>query len=304
MTVAAIQLAAELGNVSTNLQKALDLVHKAANARPTLIVLPEFFTSAMALSPVMEEVALKNREHKVPQRLFEAAQRFHSAIAGSYLNIVKGQVYNTMLLQFPDGRRFFHNKDLPTQFENRYYTAGDSLRALDGIGVALCWEMLRTQTVAQMPPDLQIVAAGSCWWDVAGDRSTVLRDYNHVLNQETPQRFAALLGAPVVHAAHVGKVTGSRNSTDSSLVERQLIGTTQIVNSSGKTQCQLSVADGDGVLVDNVELPRRRKPRHLANGFWITSLHREYLMAWDRENSLGQDFYAANRLRMIEKVAT
>ena len=258
----------------------------------------------MALNPVMEEAARKNLELDVPGRLEDAARRHGCTIAGSYLRIANGEIYNTMHLQFPDGRRFFHNKDMPTQFEGRYYTSGDNCRCAEGIGLALCWEMLRTQTIRQMPIDVTVVAAGSCWWDVARDApGSGLRDYNHELNRDTPSRFAKLLGVPVVHAAHVGKVAGVPSPLDGSVVTRQLIGITQIVDHAGRVQNHLEIADGSEVLVDDVELVHGRRVA-LPCGFWTVELRQEYLDAWNRQNPVAREYYLANRRRMIGEVST
>ena len=263
-------------------------------------MLPEFFTSAMAFNPVMEKVAQQDRELDIPRRFSEVASRYGCILAGSYLRVANENVYNTMLLQFPDGSQLFHDKDIPTQFENCYFTCGDRNRAKGAIGVALCWEMLRTQTIAEMPAGLKVVAAGSCWWDISDDKSNPeLRRYNHRLSESTPARFARLLGVPVIHAAHVGKVVGFRNSFDRSIVRRQLIGSTRIIDHRGNKRRQLEIADGDAILMDEVELPPRQIPQESAKGFWTVEFRQEYLDAWKRENRLGQAFYSANRQRMV-----
>jgi len=298
--VSAIQLNAELGNVQLNFSKAIELIRRAAERRAKIVVLPEFFTSAMAFNLVMEEVAQRNKELNIPQRLYELSGRYGCMIAGSYLNIISEDIYNTMLLQFPNGDRLIHNKDIPTQFENRYYTTGDHNRNRNGVGVALCWEMLRSETVRQMPPNLKIVAAGSCWWDLPNDSTNdSVRNYNHELNHKTPSHFAALLGVPVIHASHVGVITGFRNSTSNTIVSRQLIGTTQIVNHAGEIQKQLESSDGDEILIDEVEVNQVRREQKLPDGFWTVELPPPYLEAWDRENRSGQEYYCKNRHRMI-----
>ena len=221
IVVAAVQLNAELGRVQLNLSKAIELVRQAAERGATIVILPEFFTSSMALSPLMEDVARQNRDLNIPQQLCDLSKRYGCVIAGSYLNIISENIYNSMILQFPNGERLVHNKDIPTQFENRYYTKGDCSRSKNGIGVALCWEMLRSQTVLQMPSDIKIVAAGSCWWDLPiNSINAELRSFNHELNHNTAARFATLLGVPVVHASHVGVVEGFKSSTSNNIVIR------------------------------------------------------------------------------------
>jgi predicted amidohydrolase len=237
IVAAAIQLCADVGSTRHNFDKAMELVSQAINESARLIVLPEFFTSAMALSPLMEDVARRNRELHIAERFAEMATRHSCVIAGSFLNIISGNIYNSMLVQFPDGEQFVHNKDIPTQFENRYYTDGDHTRARQGVGVALCWEMLRVQTILQMPSDVRVVAAESCWWDVPdGHANAEIRKHNHDLNRETPSQFAIKVGAPVIHASHVGSVVGLRNGVSDETVTRQLIGTTQIADHNGRAK--------------------------------------------------------------------
>ncbi len=299
MIVAAIQLNAELGKVKLNFSKAVELVKQAAAKRAQLIVLPEFFTSAMALNPVMEEVARRNIELEIPQQFLELSSRHGCIIAGSYLSIISGNIYNSMILQFPNGERLVHNKDIPTQFENRYYTIGDRLRSRSRVGVALCWEMLRSQTVRKMPLDVQVVAAGSCWWDLPSQSgNAALRDYNLQLNRDTPARFGCFLGVPVIHASHVGLVTGFRNSHSVGIVSRQLIGRTQIISKTGQIQNELDITDGDSVLVDEVEIPEVGTRAEKPEGFWTVKLPPKYLEAWKRENRSGREYYQRNRARM------
>jgi hypothetical protein len=300
MIVAAIQLNAELGNVQFNYSKAFELVKQAIAKHAQLIVLPEFFTSAMALNPIMEEVARLNIELDIPQQLLELSSQHSCVIAGSYLSIISRDIYNSMILQFPNGERLVHNKDIPTQFENRYYTTGDRLRGKSHVGVALCWEMIRSQTLLEMPLNVRIVAAGSCWWDLpCQSNDAALRDYNHHLNRETPPRLAGFLGVPVIHASHVGIVTGFQNSVSDMTVDRQLIGRTQIINKAGQIQNELDITDGDAVLVDVVEIPEVGMRAEITREFWTVKLPPQYLEAWDRENRNGQEYYQMNRARMV-----
>jgi hypothetical protein len=104
---------------------------------------------------------------------------------------------------------------------------------------------------------------------------------------------------PVVHASHVGVVTGGRNSASSALVSRQLLGSTQIVNRAGEIQKQLEIEDGDRVLIDQVETGRVRQKQGTPTGFWTVELPPVYLKAWERENRSGQEYYSRNRRKMI-----
>ena len=56
MRVAAIQMKAELGNVKANLESVEQLARSAFNEGAELVILPEFFTSAVCFHPKMLDV--------------------------------------------------------------------------------------------------------------------------------------------------------------------------------------------------------------------------------------------------------
>jgi ubiquinone/menaquinone biosynthesis C-methylase UbiE len=69
-------------------------------------------------------------------------------------------------------------------------------------------------------------------------------------------------------------------------------------------QSRLDVADGDALLVDEVEIPDVARGRVSSSEFWTVDLPAEYLQAWERENRLGQQYYGRNRSRMVGQVDT
>ena len=110
-------------------------------------------------------------------------------LGGSFLEFDGANAYNLFLLVLPDGTSYEHRKDIPTQFENCYYTKGDEENVLitpyGNIGVALCWEMIRQDTLSRLQGKADIILAGSCWWDLpvdAGPEREPLRRYNQTRN--------------------------------------------------------------------------------------------------------------------------
>ena len=67
--VAVTQLNAELGNVGANFKKSQDLIVQAAEKKVEYLVLPEFFTSPIAINDEIERVARKNREQKIIEKI-------------------------------------------------------------------------------------------------------------------------------------------------------------------------------------------------------------------------------------------
>jgi hypothetical protein len=73
-----------------------------------------------------------------------------------------------------DGRptelRCRHDKDYPSYWEACYYLGGSDegvLRTPDGnVGVALCFEFVRSRTARRLRGRVGMVVGGSCWWGV------------------------------------------------------------------------------------------------------------------------------------------
>ena len=297
---AATQLNAELGNVSVNFDKSRNLIIQAAENKVKYLVLPEFFTSSMAINDCINRVARQNRELKVIQRVQELSVKYSMIISGSLLNIIGEDIYNSMFLAYPNGRLDIHNKDLPTQFENAYYTRGDNHYHFQRIGLVMCWEMLRTRTIREIIDQVDLVLAASCWWDLPlNSTKDKLREFNHRLNRNTPRNFARLLGVPVVHSSHVGSITGKRNLTSDEIVERKLIGTTQIIDHTGKVISQIDDQNDDAILIADIELKRKVPPPINQDRFWLVDLPEEYLAAWEKENRIGEKLYKKHTNSML-----
>ncbi len=101
-------------------------------------------------------------------------------------------------------------------WENCYYKGGYDDGVLDTpagkVGVALCWELVRTRTLRRLIDKVDLVVGGSCWWDLpdnfVGEEADAARADNLNRLKETPSQFAKILGVPVVHASHAGEFDG------------------------------------------------------------------------------------------------
>ena len=299
MKVAALQLNAEFANVATNLQQAEKAISAAARQGAQVVVLPEFFTSAIGFAPQMLTVAAQNAP--VTEWMSAMAARYQCMVSGSYLVFDGLDAYNLFTLALPGGEMFHHKKDLPTQFENCYYTKGDTIHILPTpigpVGVALCWEMIRYDTVKRLKDKVQFVLAGSCWWglpiDAPAERQP-LRQYNQSLALNTPVTFAKLLGVPVIHANHCGKVTALRFPAGDAQQTRQLVGAAQIVNGDGTVLARRGFEQGSGMVTAEI-LPAAVQLSHsleqLPDRYWIPDLPPSYLHAWQTLNAQGQAYY-------------
>ncbi|MBU0926466.1 MAG: carbon-nitrogen hydrolase family protein [Spirochaetes bacterium] len=299
MRFAAAQLRVEQGEVEANLDRAVALIRRAAGQGADVVVLPEFFTSGVFIGDDMLAVPGRNRDSGALDRLKAESVATSVAVAGSFLEIEGGDVYNAMVLVDPSGAVFRHRKDLPTQFENAYYAPGDAARTCGPFGLAMCWELLRNKTLSELGPDVLVALAGSCWWSLpVGTENLELDAYNDRLCRSTPAAFAALAGLPVVHASLVGRVTTRRGLSRGETVERRLVGATMIVGRDGRILARAAGEDSDDLAIADLELgPRAHRPAQA--GFWIPPMRDEYLRAWETENRIGADRYILNRARMV-----
>lgn len=302
LRVAAVQMQAVLGDVDANLAQAERLVRGAFDQGARWVVLPEFFTSAMAFHPTMLDAA-RPLDGEPTQLLLRLAREHGGVVGGSFIALRGGQAYNTFVLALPDGSVSFHDKDQPTQWENCYYVGGDDEGLLDTpagtVGAALCWELIRTRTVRRLQGRVGFVVAGACWWSLpdAAPPDHPLRAQNLALLRAAPVTFARMLGVPVVLSSHAGVFEGYRPPDETALQKRRHLGETQIVDGHGEVLARMSRSDGQGVVVAEITPGAVGGPRvPIPDGFWIPDLPQPFLRAWEDLNRHGQEYYQSTTL--------
>lgn len=295
MKIAALQLNAEFADVKANLNKIEKHIASASEQGARLVLLPEFFTSAIGFFDKMLNVALDDKG--VHNQLVLWAEKYNIIIGGSYIAVEGEDAYNLFELVFPNGETYRHKKDIPTQFEGCYYTNGDEDNVLHtpigNIGVALCWEMIRYDTVRRIAGKVDFVLAGSCWWDLPEDAPAErepLRKYNQSLALNTPVEFARLIGVPVIHANHCGKVTAYNFPNGDTLQIRQLVGAAQIISGNGEVLARRSFDAGEGIVVAEV-IRTHYTPKPIPNRYWIPNLPESYIRAWETANPKAREYY-------------
>lgn len=299
MRVAAIQMQAELGAVDENLAAAERLVREAAGGGAELIVLPEFFTSSMAFHPSLLDAA--RPVDGAPHQLLCRLAREHDAMVGGSFIAERGEaVFNTFALVLPDGSTFLHDKDLPTMWENCYYEAGNDDGALETpagvIGVAMCWELIRTQTLRRLEGRVGLVIGGSCWWDVpfgsASPELEAARRENRALYEKTPCSFAQMLGVPFVHAAHTGDFEGLTPGTEDLPYRSRWLGGAQVVDGHGEVLASAAQEDGEAIVIADVTPGRVEAPKvDLPDTFWLHDMPQAALAAWEIQGAFGRKYY-------------
>jgi predicted amidohydrolase len=297
MKIGLVQLEINLGDVGVNLQRAAAGARRARELGAELIVLPEFFTSGMALCPRILEVP----QHQTETRSFLSALARELAvpIGGSFLTFDGIDAHNTFVLAFPDGSTRAHQKDLPTMVENAFYVSGNDDGVLETgigrVGIALCWEMIRSQTVRRMIGKVDFVLAASCWWGhwlPYDDSVAEVQRRNEQLLINAPRDLARLLAVPVIHASCVGHFGAANLSHPQEVVRRRFLGHSQMVGHDGAPVAVFQPESGSGVLVCELPLAEpRHSPSATVYEYWIPTLTDAHLRAWERDARLGREYY-------------
>jgi predicted amidohydrolase len=308
LRVAAIQMSPKLGDVTSNLNQAEQLVREALRKGAQWVVLPEMFTSAVAFHPDMLK-AIEPIDGAPLQFLKRLAHEGNAVIGGSFLARHGHQVFNTFNLVFPDGSVVRHDKDQPTYWENCYYEKGkdDGVLAtpIGPVGSVLCWEFIRSNTARRLVNKVRMVVGGSCWWTLPddADADNPRRTANLKMLQQAPVRMARMLGVPVIHGSHAGKFEGffSPELADVSYNSTYL-GETMIVDAQGKLLARRAQDAGEGVVTAEVVLPSKPMPSEsIPKTFWIPrEMPDDWKDAWERWFDLGADYYDMVTTRYLE----
>ena len=300
MRAAAIQLAARVGDVDANLEACERLADEAGAGGAECIVLPEFFTTGIGFVPELADAALAP-DGDATDLLRSLARRHGAMVGGSFLcRDPDGEVRNAFLLATADGEiAGRHDKDLPTMWENAFYVGGDDDGVIETdeatVGAAVCWELMRTQTVRRLSGRIDVALTGSGWWSVPQSwppRRLMQRAEagNRALARRAAQQFAPFVGAPVVHAAHCGPLNCPMPWSPIRY-QGQFEGWAMVCDASGRVLAGRAAEQGEGVVIAEIEPARSAPTLQSPDRFW---LHRRGAIAaftWWYQRLWGRPWY-------------
>jgi predicted amidohydrolase len=301
-----VQLEAAAGDVATNLQRIEALVDEAAAEGARLIAIPEFCTSQIRFDACVHGAVLPADGNPALALFRRLAHRHQCWLGGSMLVSDGGEVFNRYYFVEPSGTFHSHDKDLPTMWEGSFYRGGRDDGAfrtgLGGVGAAVCWELIRTQTVRRLRGHVDVAMTGTHWWSVPSNWGFLMDrgfaaagQYNRYLSEGAPAEFARRLGVPVLQASHCGHFRSGF-----SLVpglpwqvpfDAHFVGATQIVDNSGHVLAQRFTHEGPGVVCADIELGARAPVLPLEERFWIPELPWLLRGVWSQQNACGRSYY-------------
>ncbi|BBF43536.1 nitrilase/cyanide hydratase and apolipoprotein N-acyltransferase [Lachnospiraceae bacterium KM106-2] len=310
MRVAAVHLDTKFADVSYNLTQAEKAIKEAKEDRVELLVFPEFFTTGFALDGAMLK-AITASSHTL-EWMKKMSKRSNIVLCGSYLCYYpkENKILNTFSIVMPDGTCYHHSKDIPTAIESLYYEKGDQISVFETsigrIGVAMCWEQIRYQTVRRMIGKVDFVVAGSCWWNFCkedgGKYYKAFHKKNQLMAEEAPEQFARLLGVPVIHASHAGGFMGKSMGRPKQTCKREILGFTEIVDESGNVLVRYEKETKPYVLVDIPLISlKSRKQKIPKFRYWIPDMPWGLKVGFYLSNHNSHKWYCQNTLKKVSK---
>lgn len=302
--VAAVQLEAVLGDVSANLAACEQLADQAGRAGARIIALPEFFSTGIGFVDSLKDAALP-ADGAATELLITLAGRHQALVGGSCLcRDADGHVRNAYLAVGPNGLVGRHDKDLPTMWENAFYTGGrdDGVFTADGyqVGAAVCWELMRTRTAARLRSRVDLLMTGSGWWSIPGWHPRAVFDRwehdNSTTARTVAPMFARYVGAPILHAAHSGGLT-CRMPWLPVTYRGHFEGSTLIADARGQVIAERRADEGPGVVLAEIEIGRRTPELDLPQRYWLHRRGPLPAAAWHYQRWHGRRWYRRHVVR-------
>ncbi|CAM3636476.1 carbon-nitrogen hydrolase family protein [Parendozoicomonas haliclonae] len=302
---AALQLEVQTGHVADNIHNAEQLCLQAIEEGARLIALPEFFTTRIVLDQQVYDSVLP-KDNEALRMMTGLASQHDCWIGGSMMVADGDEVYNRYYFVEPDGTVHPHDKDIPTMWEAAFYTAGKDdghfQTQLGGVGAAVCWELIRSQSIQRLSGKVDLLMTGSHWWTTPSNwgwlfnkMSASTAQYNRYLAENAPVEFAQRLGAPLVHANHCGyfETTSSciPGTTAGLKFRSHFVGHTQIVDANGHILARRHGDAGPGIVTADIEIGAQEVTRKTADNFWLPALPQILKASWYQDGLWGKVHY-------------
>ena len=110
--------------------------------------------------------------------------------------------------------------------------------------------------------------------------------------REAPRRLARLVGAPIVHASLVGDVWSSPGSAGGGARLLRFSGESQIADASGRTLARRSYAEGEGLVIAEIEIGRVAPSEAIPDeALWTPEVSAQSQTAWATSGAAGRSVY-------------
>lgn len=303
--VAAIQLAAKIGDSAVNIAHCERLALSAVKEGARWITLPEFFTTGVSWNPKIVE-AIQNTDGDAARFIQDFSARHQVVLGGSFLCRLPDDSVRNRYLCYANGTFVGqHDKDMPTMWEHYFYEGGDPadigiLGSYDNmrIGAAVCWEFMRTMTARRLRHQVDVIMGGSCWWSIPdyfrGLCQWLWESANNRNSIAAVQDNARLIGAPVIHAAHCGEIECPQPGLP--MTYRGFFeGNAAIVDANGHVLAQRDAKQGEGIVCAEISMGAQAPTEEIPNRYWLRSRGGPLpIFTWHQQRWLGRRWYRRN----------
>ncbi len=264
LTVAAVQMVSENGDIAGNLRRATGHVEEAAGRGARLVVLPEFMPTGYVFTKEIWDAA-EPAEGPTVKWLRQNSRARGVWLGTSFLEAEGQDFFNTFLVTNPDGDIEGRVRKQTPAAAEAYFTKGQAgphiiNTALGKIGVGICYEnmlaytprLMTSQSVdlLLMPHSAPTPAISPVFPEAAA------RMFNEHLRNVAPY-YASMLGIPAVFVNKCGPWVTTLPFMPFLTQRSSFPGLSSIADSDGTVKAQLG--DEEGVIVEEVTLDPGRK---------------------------------------------
>lgn len=258
--IATVQMDANPAPVKERLNRAEKVVGEAVQAGAQLVVLPELFNTGYAYTDANFSLA-EIIDGITSTWLKTTASRLNIHLAGSFLLLDDGEIYNAMLLYSPSGQVWRYDKNYPWAWERGYFRERRGITIahteLGDLGMLICWDVghlnmwkqyagqIDMLVVASCPPDgpnatFQFADGSRINSNDLGSAMDSIKDTGKQTFGEMVNQQAKWLGIPVVNSGASGHVLTHIPKADS-LLKSLLLLAPHLIKQLGKAkQMQMS----------------------------------------------------------------
>jgi predicted amidohydrolase len=301
LKAAAIQINTRIADSPANIESCRRLASAAVKDGATWIALPEFFNTGVAWNKKLVD-AIQTSDGPAASFLHDFSAKHHVVIGGSFMCRISGRSVRNRYMAFSNGTLIGqHDKDLPTMWENAFYESGDSadIGVLGTcydvrVGAAVCWEFMRTMTARRLRNKVDVIMGGSCWWSIPEIVPRFIRkrwETENALNAIAAlQDTARLIGSPVVHAAHCGRIECPMFGLPVTY-RGYFEGNAVIIDATGRIIARRGYDEGEGFV--SAEITVGDEPLHelIPNNYWLRAKGFLPWIAWHYQRWLGRRWY-------------
>jgi N-carbamoylputrescine amidase len=210
IVVAAVQMPSDLLDVSSNLDRADELLRTACDSSVELAVLPELFNTGYSLCPDFGPYS-ETAEGPTLCHLRERSRQWKMGIAAGFVEREGRHLYDSVAFCSPDGDvQIYRKRNLVFWERFRFHPGRSSLvvRTPWGrIGFAICADMIYRRVWNSYRGQIDLAVVSAAWPDFA-DRESGRRHWllGHVgpLSGAIPAKVATDLEIPVIFANQCG----------------------------------------------------------------------------------------------------